>query len=57
MIRNKIRYLLWRSSAQFLDRVLGIGSQEDDHWIELGVVELVDSAWCYVEECVPSFLY
>ncbi len=37
--------------------MLGIGSEKDDHRIELGVVELVDGAGCYVQKSVPAFLH
>ena len=37
--------------------MLGIGSQKDDHRIELGVVELVDGTGRDVQQSVSAFLH
>ena len=49
--------LLGDSGAEFLDGVFGIGAQEDDHRIELGVVEFIHSAGRYIQQGVASFIH
>ena len=41
--------LLGKSRTKLFYSVLRIGTQKDDNWVKLGVVELVDGTWSDIQ--------